>query len=178
MAKQPKQETPEPTQTIKLGDGQSNQSSVDPTNSKQSAKKQSTDSNPCADLLGELIGSSKSAQSESVKYPEANEEKTTEIEGLFGKVKTDNNDQSGRSVMILNRLKRLPAEFLESRPGGITKVTGIGLKDTKLELKDCVSVLKAAGLLVLIDGYETGLDSTEKPKSRYFLVKADLLNGK
>ncbi|MCX7101199.1 MAG: TraI domain-containing protein [Methylobacter sp.] len=178
IAKKPKQETPEPTQKIKNGDGQSNQSSATPTSSKESEKRQATDPNPSADLLGELIGSSKSVQSELVKYPEANVEKTTEIEGLFGKVKTDINDQSGRSVMILNRLKRLPAEFLESRPGGITKVTGIGLKDTKLELKDCVSVLKAAGLLVLIDGYETGLDSTEKPKSRYFLVKADLLNGK
>ena len=80
--------------------------------------------------------------------------------------------------MILNRLKKLPAEYLEARHGGITKVIGIGLKNTKLELKDCVSVLKAAGLLVLIDGYETALDSTGKPKSRYFLVKADLLNGK
>lgn len=125
-----------------------------------------------------MIGSSNLAHSESVKYPEANEEKTTKIERLFGKVKTDDNDQSGRSLMILNRLKRLPMEYLEARPGGITKVIGIGLKDTKLELKDCVSVLKAEGLLVLIDGYETGLDSTEKPKSRYFLVKADLLNGK
>lgn len=178
IAKKPNQETPEPTQKIQDGDGQSNQSSVTQTNSKESAKKQATDSNPSADLLAELIGSSKSVQSESVKYPEAKDEKTTEIEGLFGKVKTDNNDQPDRSVMILNRLKRLPAEYIEAKPGGITKVTGIGLKDTKLELKDCVSVLKAAGLLVLIDGYETGLDSTEKPKSRYFLVKADLLNGK
>ena len=178
IAKKPKQETPEPTLKIKLGDGLSNQSSVAQTNSQESAKKQTSDSNASEDLLGELIGSSKSTQSESLKHQEAINAKTTELEGLFGKVKTDNNDQSGRSLMILNRLKRLPAEFLESRPGGITKVTGIGLKDTKLELKDCVSVLKAAGLLVLIDGYETGLDSTEKPKSRYFLVKADLLNGK
>ncbi|MDP3331011.1 MAG: MobH family relaxase [Methylococcaceae bacterium] len=178
IAKKPKQETPEPTLKIKLGDGLSNQSSVAQTNSQESAKKQTSDSNPSEDFLGVLIGSSKSTQSESLKHQEASIGKTTEIEGLFGKVKTDNNDQSGRSLMILNRLKRLPAEFLESRPGGITKVTGIGLKDTKLELNDCVSVLKAAGLLVLIDGYETGLDSTEKPKSRYFLVKADLLNGK
>ena len=80
--------------------------------------------------------------------------------------------------MILNRLKKLSTEFLEKRPGGMTKVMGTGLKNTKLELNDCVSVLKAAGLLELIDGYETGLDSTGKPKSRYFLVKADLLDGK
>lgn len=170
--------SPEPSQKIKNGDSQSNQSSAPPTNAKESTKRQASDSNPSTDLLGALIGSSKSTQSESVKHQEANNGKILEIKGLFCKVKTDNNDQSGRSLIILNRLKRLPTEFLESRPGGITKVTGIGLKDTKLELKDCVSVLKAAGLLVLIDGYETGLDSTEKPKSRYFLVKADLLNGK
>jgi hypothetical protein len=87
-------------------------------------------------------------------------------------------DQSVRAVLILNRLKKLSTEFLEKRPGGMTKVMGTGLKNTKLELNDCVSVLKAAGLLELIDGYETGLDSTGKPKSRYFLVKADLLDGK
>jgi hypothetical protein len=39
-------------------------------------------------------------------------------------------------------------------------------------------VLKAGGLLILVDGYESGLDSAAKPKSRYFLVKADLLNDK
>jgi hypothetical protein len=54
----------------------------------------------------------------------------------------------------------------------------MGLKDIKMDLKDCVSVLKAAGLLEMIDGYETGLDCSGKPLSRYFLVKADLLNGK
>jgi hypothetical protein len=92
--------------------------------------------------------------------------------------KQGDNDQSGRAVLILNRLKKLSTEFLEKRPGGMTKVLGSGLKNTKLELNDCVSVLKAAGLLELIDGFETGLDSTGKPKSRYFLVKADLLDGK
>ena len=92
--------------------------------------------------------------------------------------KPDDNDQSGRAVLILNRLKKLSTEFLEKRPGGMTKVMGTGLKNTKLELNDCVSVLKEAGLLELIDGFEIGLDSTGKPKSRYFLVKADLLDGK
>jgi hypothetical protein len=72
----------------------------------------------------------------------------------------------------------LSTDYLERKPGGITKVMGIGLKNTKLELNDCVSVLKAAGILELIDGYETGLDSSGKSKSRYFLVKADLLDGK
>ena len=80
--------------------------------------------------------------------------------------------------MILNRLKKLPVEYLEARPGGITKVVVLGLKNTKLELKDCVSVLKAADLLILVDGHETAVDSTGKGTLRYFLVKADLLHGK
>ena len=104
--------------------------------------------------------------------------KAKEIEPIDKIQKPDHNDQSGRATLILNRLKKLSTEFLERKPGGITKVMGTGLKNTKLELNDCVSVLKAAGLLELIDGFETGLDSTGKPKSRYFLVKADLLDGK
>ena len=104
--------------------------------------------------------------------------KAKQIEPIDKIQKPDHNDQSGRATLILNRLKKLSTEFLERKPGGITKVMGTGLKNTKLELNDCVSVLKAAGLLELIDGFETGLDSTGKPKSRYFLVKADLLDGK
>ncbi len=104
--------------------------------------------------------------------------KAKQIELIDKIPKPDHNDQSGRAVLILNRLKKLSTEFLEKRPGGMTKVMGAGLKNTKLELNDCVSALKAAGLLELIDGYETGLDSSGKPKSRYFLVKADLLDGK
>ena len=104
--------------------------------------------------------------------------KAKEIEPIDKIQKPDHNDQSGRATLILNRLKKLSTEFLERKPGGITKVMGTGLKNTKLELNDCVSVLKAAGLLELIDGFETGLDSSGKPKSRYFLVKADLLDGK
>lgn len=85
---------------------------------------------------------------------------------------------SGRADLILNRLKKLPVEYLESQTGKTTKVKALGLKDSKIDLKDCISVLKASGLLEMIDGYETGLDSSGKPTSRYFLVKADLLNGK
>ena len=122
--------------------------------------------------------SEKSKRSESVKHQEGSKEKTTGIEELFGKVQTTDNAQSGRAVLILNRLKRLPTEYLETQPNGITKVLAIGLKNTKLDLKDCVTVLKSAELLVLVDGYETGLGGADKPKSRYFLVKADLLDGK
>lgn len=121
------------------------------------------------DLLGSLIGSSRSKpETGQVKPHGLPKEKKSEQYG---------SDQ-GRSTMILSRLKKLPEEYLEARPGGITKVISKGLKAINLELKDCVSVLKADGLLILVDGYESGLDSTAKPKSRYFLVKADLLNDK
>jgi hypothetical protein len=165
---------------ITADDNRSSESQIKPEKQakKQPAEINDNDQNN-GDLLGALIGSSKTKpKTREIKTQEAAKENTPEIEGLFGKVqKTSNGDQAWRAVMILNRLKKLPAEYLEARPSGITKVLGIGLKETKLELKDCISVLKAEGLLVLIDGYETGLDSTGKPKSRYFLVKADLLNG-
>jgi hypothetical protein len=132
------------------------------------------------DLFAALMGTSKTKPKASeIKPKETTKADATEIEGLFSKVqKPSDGDQSGRAELILNRLKKLPVEYLEARQGGITKVIGMGLKNTKLELNECVSVLKEAGLLVLIDGYETALDSTGKPKSRYFLVKAELLNGK
>ncbi len=121
------------------------------------------------DLLGALIGSSKTKPETGQAKPNGlPKEKKPELYG---------SDQ-GRSTMIVSRLKKLPEEYLEARPGGITKVISKGLKAINLELKDCVSVLKTDGLLILVDGYESGLDSTIKPKSRYFLVKADLLNDK
>lgn len=88
------------------------------------------------------------------------------------------NNQAGRVDLILNKLRNLPEQYLESMPIGITKVMAKGLKDTKLDLNDCISVLKSAGLIELVDGHETGLDKTGKSFSRYFLVKAHLSNGK
>ena len=173
-------ETSTEKKAITAHDNRSPESQIKPEKQakKQPAEINDNDQNN-GDLLGALIGSSKTKpKTREIKTQEAAKENTPEIEGLFGKVqKTSNGDQAGRAVMILNRLKKLPAEYLEARPSGIAKVLGIGLKETKLELKDCISVLKAEGLLVLIEGYETGLDSTGKPKSRYFLVKADLLDG-
>jgi hypothetical protein len=135
---------------------------------------------PGEDLLEALIGLTQTEpKSPTVKPQGVTKESSPEINELFGKVQiTRNGDQSVRALLILNRLKKLPAEYLEARPGGITKVAAPGLKNTKLELKNCVSVLKAADLLVLINGHETAVDSTGKGASRYFLVKADLLNGK
>ena len=110
----------------------------------------------------------KSEQTPSVQKDAASEETNSRVDDVL----------SGRAVLILNRLKKLSPEYLEAQPNGITKVLAIGLKNTKLDLKDCVTVLKSAELLVLVDGYETGLGGADKPKSRYFLVKADLLDGK
>lgn len=149
-------------------------------------EKITTDDNDTEDLLGSLIRSSKNEPKKiNSNYKKQETEKTNapELNILLGKkAKEKENSKSddglGRASLILNRLKKLPVEYIESQPGGITKIKSMGLKDTKMDLKDCVSVLKAAGLLEMIDGYETGLDSSGKPQSRYFLVKADLLNGK
>lgn len=133
-----------------------------------------------ADLLAALIGSSSKAPKADPGKPQeaARRHDTVGVEDLFGSAAPKGSgDPAARASLILARLKKLPAEHLEPRPGGITKVAASGLKNTKLELKECMAVLRAAGMLELIDGYETGLDSTGKAKSRYFLVKADLLNG-
>ncbi len=147
-----------------------------------SSKAESSRTNQNDDLLSELMGTSTCKPKTNPVNPKTKEPDKTDtagIEGLFGKAQmTSNSDQPGRAALILNKLKKLPAEYLEARAGGITKVLTAGLKNNKLELNDCVSVLKAEGLIVLIDGHETGLDSTGKPKSRYFLVKAELSNGR
>ena len=70
---------------------------------------------------------------------------------LLGKTKppeklSSHDDLKARSGMVLNKLKKLPREYLEAKPGGITKVIAKGLKNTQLTLKDCVSVLKAAAV--------------------------------
>ena len=87
-------------------------------------------------------------------------------------------DLKARAGMVLGKLKKLPVGYLEKKPGGVTKVIAKGLKTTRLTLKDCVSVLNAAGLLVWVDGMETGMDRSGEKLSQYFLVKADLLDGK
>lgn len=93
------------------------------------------------------------------------------------RVQKDNyNNSQSRSSLILDTLKTIPDRFLQSRPGGITKITTLGLRDTKLELHDCISVLKAAELLVMVDGLETGIDQIGNKQVQYFLVKANLLD--
>ncbi len=64
----------------------------------------------------------------------------TQVQIRFGDIKTIGVQQS-----ILNRL--------------------LGLKNTHLELKDCVSVLKAANLLVLVEGHQTGIDGIDLHRS-------------
>ncbi len=142
-------------------------------------------SNATSVLLSELTGTSKSQKKDKIKSTAGTTEadRNSAISKLFGNTNTqkeqpNHDDLKSRSGMVLNRLKKLPIEFLESRPGGITKVIAKGLRNTNLNLRDCVSVLKATDLLVLVDGLETGMDSLGEKQSQYFLVKADLLDGK
>ncbi|MDP3332310.1 MAG: MobH family relaxase [Methylococcaceae bacterium] len=142
-------------------------------------------SNATSVLLSELTGTSQSQKKDKMKSTAGTTEadRNSAISKLFGNTNTqkeqpNHDDLKSRSGMVLNRLKKLPIEFLESRPGGITKVIAKGLRNTNLNLRDCVSVLKAAHLLVLVDGLETGMDSLGEKLSQYFLVKADLLDGK
>ncbi|NOT11583.1 MAG: hypothetical protein HOP23_07120, partial [Methylococcaceae bacterium] len=141
-------------------------------------------SNATSVLLSELTGTSQSQKKDKIKSTAGTTkaDSNSDISKLFGNTNTqkkqpNHDDLKSRSGMVLNRLKKLPIEFLESRPGGITKVIAKGLRNTNLNLRDCVSVLKAADLLVLVDGLETGMDSLGEKLSQYFLVKADLLDG-
>jgi hypothetical protein len=116
-----------------------------------------------AELLGGLFGVSTEEQKNSLQ-------------------KTPNQDKKedlhARSGLVLSKLRTLPSQHLERMPGGITKVLAKGLKEVSLELNNCVSVLKASDLLILVDGLETGLGSSGKKQSQYFLVKDDLLDGR
>jgi len=141
-------------------------------------------SNATSVLLSELTETSKSQKKDKIKSTAGSTkaDSNSAISKLFGNTNTqkeqpNHDDLKSRSDMVLSRLKKLPIEFLESRPGGITKVLTKGLRNTNLNLRDCVSVLKAADLLVLVDGLETGMDSLGEKLSQYFLVKADLLDG-
>ncbi|MDO8826058.1 MobH family relaxase [Methylophaga sp.] len=141
-------------------------------------------SNATSVLLSELTGTSKPQKKDKIKSTAGTTkaDSNSDISKLFGNTNTqkeqpNHDDLKSRSGMVLNRLKKLPIEFLELRPGGITKIIAKGLRNTNLNLRDCVSVLKAADLLVLVDGLETGMDSLGEKQSQYFLVKADLLDG-
>ncbi|MDO9103865.1 MAG: hypothetical protein Q7U57_02765, partial [Methylovulum sp.] len=97
---------------------------------------------------------------------------------LFNKGKIEDNELKSRCNMLINELRKVPPEFLERLPGGGTKVRVNGLRGIKLDHIDCINVLKASNLLVFVDGLEMGMDEHNNKKSRYFLVKMDLLNGR
>lgn len=146
--------------------------------------KSSNETNETADLLSELMGSSKSTKNDKAMSSAGTQklDEDPEFSILLGKTKppekqSSHDDLKARSGMVLNKLKKLPREYLEAKPGGITKVIAKGLKNTQLTLKDCVSVLKAAGLLILVEGLETGMDRSGEKRAQYFLVKADLIHG-
>ncbi len=133
-------------------------------------------------LIGVLISQSKSepGKNDNDKKKKQSDSPTKpqqEISQLTGNQQTKK-DSTGRVDLMLRRLKNLPEEYLSVLPGNLTKVMAKGLKDTNLELNDCISVLKSAGLLELVDGHETALTKTGKGTSRYFLIRSNLLDGK
>jgi len=128
-------------------------------------------------LLEKLInkdpGNDKSSHGSQINTSSQN----TDVLKLFNKGKIENELRS-RSNMLINELRKMPSEFLERLPGGITKVRVNGLRGIKLDHIDCINVLKASNLLVFVDDLEMGMDEHNNKHSRYFLVKMDLLNGR
>lgn len=129
-------------------------------------------------LLEKLInkdpGNDKSSHESQINTSSQN----SDVLKLFNKGKIDNNELKSRSNMLIHELRKVPPEFLERLPGGITKVQVNGLRGIKLDHIDCINVLKASNLLVFVDGLEMGMDGHNNKNSRYFLVKMDLLNGR
>lgn len=130
-----------------------------------------------ASLIGVLISQSKNGVSTQKKESNPRQKSLHEVSQLTEK-KPSKNENPGRLDLILNRLKKLPEEHVSVMPGNLTKVMAKGLSETNLELNDCISVLKSAGLIEFIDGHETGLCKTGKGTSRYFLIRANLFDGK
>jgi DNA segregation ATPase FtsK/SpoIIIE-like protein len=105
-----------------------------------------------------------------------------DISLLFGgqkkpTVRSTDADLKLRKDLLIKRLRKIPRQFLESKGKNITKVQVKGIKNSNLDIKDCVVVLKASNLLILVDGLETGCEELDGHKLQYFLVKCDLLNG-
>ncbi|MDO8941080.1 MAG: MobH family relaxase [Methylicorpusculum sp.] len=84
---------------------------------------------------------------------------------------------AARSGLLLDQLKQLPVDCLVRGRHQTTQVFVYGLKHKNLELADCVAVLKAAGLLIPVDGLDTGAEFRKGKSFRYFIVKADLFHG-
>lgn len=120
-------------------------------------------------LIGLLISSSKS-EPEGIKHTQKKHQPD-----LSSK---QSNNKPNQVDWVLKQLKNLPAEHVSVLPDGMTKVMVKGVKETRLKLNDCVSVLKSAGLIELVDGHETGLSKTGNGTSRYFLIRANLFDGK
>jgi hypothetical protein len=141
-----------------------------PKSKASKTEKEPDPKDPNAGLLGQLIRPSK---------PKTKENKKEEKTPAFPASRDGNrgHDPKSRSKMILDQLRSVPPEFLSRLPGGVTKVNTQGMQKLKLDIKDCVSVLNAAGRLVLVDGLELGMDQIGGKQTRYFLVKADLLDG-
>lgn len=83
--------------------------------------------------------------------------------------------QKVRAQLLIEKLKRLPPDAYERQERGITKITNVNaLKKLKLDVNDCVHVLKASDLLIPIDGNDMGVDTIGEKALRYLLIKTEL----
>jgi hypothetical protein len=86
--------------------------------------KSSNETNETADLLSELMGSSKSTKNDKAMSSAGTQklDEDPEFSILLGKTKppekqSSHDDLKARSGMVLNKLKKLPREYLEAKPG-------------------------------------------------------------
>jgi hypothetical protein len=79
--------------------------------------------------------------------------------------------------MVMKELRKLGSEFVEVASDGNTKINVQGLSKIKMDIKDCLDVLKASGLLVLTDGEALMIETKGSKDIRFFLVKGDIRHG-
>jgi len=145
--------------------------SASPQNQKEAPKKS------VENLFDELMATPPSTK-------KTNEVKSGKSNSIFESIdsapqkkKDKRQNSNARAKMMMDMLReKVPPEF-KSRPAkGITKIQTIGV--TEVDIKDCLSELKAAGYLELVEGREIAVENGKGNKEqRYFLVKADLING-
>jgi len=82
-----------------------------------------------------------------------------------------------RCPMVIKQLKKLRSEFVEVTSEGNTKINAQGLSKINMDIKDCLAVLRASGLLVLTDGEPMVIERKGSKDIRCFLIKGDMSHG-
>ena len=82
-----------------------------------------------------------------------------------------------RCPMVIKQLKKLQSEFVEVTSEGNTKINAQGLRKISIDLKDCLDVLRASGLLIFTDGEPLVIERKGSKDIRCFLVKGDIHHG-